>query len=596
MFTKVPEELKKLRQWVNWKMLTRANDRPTKVPVHPGGTSASSTDATTWSDFDSVVSAASKFSGIGFVFSPNDPYCGIDFDACRDPKTGAISEWAKPWLKRLDSYSEISPSETGVKVWIKGKLPFESGKKTLLPQYKTGDKTPAIEVYDHARYFAVTGLRYDTRPHEPQERQSVLDDLCAEFFRQTDTTGQQRIDSRLSVIERARKYLDTIPGAVSGSGGHDQTFKAACALVLGFSLTKTEALILMSDYNRRCEPKWTERELRHKVESADKQPGERGYLRDSKDDNWKNIKLPEYKEPEARTTDDSQPKITTLQASVDNYIEKITTSKTNLLSTGIPRVDEAIGGGVDAHEMVIVAARPSHGKSAFALQCLDAAAIMDIPCAIVSEEMSAIALGKRTLQYVTDVREPEWIGKISHVRVDLEQHFSKRAPCYVVEGCGSSSRAVDTLKKLHDAKGVKVAAIDYAQLLTSKGHSRYEQITQTSIALRQLASSTDMTLYVLCQLNRQIEGRDKFIPRLDDIKDTGQLEQDADVILFLVWPYKLDTHKNPELYEVWIGKNRNRPINAGEVDCRFNPSRQQILNPRKTENVAYQPKWNYAND
>lgn len=594
MFTKIPESLKQLKQWVNWKMVVRGNDKPTKVPIHPGGTSASSTDKMTWSDFNSVVAVADKFSGIGFVFSSEDPYCGIDFDACRDPRTGAIETWAKDWIRKLDSYSEVSPSKTGVKVWIKGKLPFDSGKKVLLPQYKTGDKVPAIEAYDHARYFAATGLRYDKLPNEPQERQSVLNDLCAEFFKQDDTPGQQRIDTRLSVIERARKYLDTIPGAVSGSGGHDQTFKAACALVLGFSLTKTEALILMSEYNRRCEPKWTERELRHKVDSADKQPGERGYLRDSKDENWKNVKVPEYKETEAPATSDSQPKITTLQKSVDNYLEKITTSKTELLSTGIPRVDEAIGGGVDTHEMVIVAARPSHGKSAFALQCLDAAAYLEIPCAMVSEEMSAIALGKRTLQYVTDVRESEWLNKVPHLRVDLEQHFSKRAPCYIVEGCGSSARVVDTLKKLHDTKGVKVAAIDYAQLLSSKGHSRYEQITQTSIALRQLASSTDMTLYVLCQLNRQIEGREKFIPRLDDIKDTGQLEQDADVILFLVWPYKLDTNKNPELYEVWIGKNRNRPINAGEVDCRFNPSRQQILNPRKSDNVSYQPKWNYS--
>jgi len=598
MYDKIPQTLTVLNQWVNWRLVKKGNDKPTKVPFQPNGAPASSTDPATWKTIESVIEASENFSGIGFVFSSSDPYCGIDFDACRDPQTGAIETWAKDWIRKLDSYSEVSPSKTGIKVWIKGKLQLDSGKKALLPQYKIGEKMPEIEAYDHARYFAVTGMRYDKLPHEPQERQLVLDELCAEFFKPAESA--QRVDSRLSVIERARRYLDTIPGAVSGAGGHDQTFKAACAMILGFGLTKAEAAVMLSDYNRRCEPKWTERELQHKIDSADKQGGERGYLRDSKDDNWKSVVIPEYKEPEAEKREAkptrSEPTVITLQSSVDKYLDKITASKQELLSTGITQVDYAVGGGLERHEMVIVAARPSHGKSAFALQALDAAAFMGSPCAIVSEEMSSIALGKRTLQYVTEVKESDWLQKMPHLRGDLEQHFSKRAPCYVIEGCGSAIRVVDVLKDLHDKKGVKVAAIDYAQLLSSKGNSRYEQITQTSVALRQLASSTDITLYVLCQLNRQIEGREKFIPRLDDIKDSGQLEQDADVILFLVWPYKLDNKKPPDLYEVWIGKNRNRPINSGEVDCRFNPSRQMIINQRKTENVVYQPKWSYGND
>jgi len=91
--------------------------------------------------------------------------------------------------------------------------------------------------------------------------------------------------------------------------------------------------------------------------------------------------------------------------------------------------------------------------------------------------------------------------------------------------------------------------------------------------------------------------REKFIPRLDDLKDSGQLEQDADVILFLVWPYRLDTRKNPAAYEVWVGKNRNRPILAPEVDCKFDPSRQAIrAGAASSGNVLRTPKWNAYGD
>jgi replicative DNA helicase len=596
---KIPEALKNLKQWVNWKLITKANDKPTKVPFQTDGKPASSMDSKSWNNFTAVSLAADKFSGIGFVFSKDDPFCGIDFDACRDPKTKIIEPWAKDWIRKFNSYSEVSPSETGVKVWIIGKLPFESGKKSLLPQFKSGDKIPAVEAYDHGRYFAVTGDRYDSLPHEPQERQEILNQFCAEFFKPESGKSSSE-SSRMSVIERAGRYLDTIPGGVSGQNGHDQTFKAACALVQGFNLTKSEAFVLMLGFNNRCEPKWNEKELRHKLDSADRQTGERGYLSKAKESEWASVKMPEYKDSipapdQKESIGRSEPTVITLQDSVDKYLEKITTTKESLLCTGLDQVDYALGGGVDQHEMVIVAARPSHGKSAYALQALNAAAFMGHTCAIISEEMSAIALGKRTVQYVSETRECDWIGKIEHVRGEIKQHFAKQAPCYVVEGCGSAERACDALKKLHDTKGVTVAAIDYAQLLTSRGRSRYEEITQTSITIRQLASATNMTLYVLCQLSRGIESRDKFVPRIDDLKDSGQLEQDADVIMFLVWPWKIDSTKNPEYYEVWIGKNRNRPINAHEVDCRFNPARQMILTPR-INNVITQQKWNYGGE
>jgi hypothetical protein len=83
---------------------------------------------------------------------------------------------------------------------------------------------------------------------------------------------------REEVKRWARLYLDKVPPAVSGQGGHNQTFRAACVLVQGFSLSPEDAMPLLKEWNERCQPPWTEKELRHKLQGAEKQPGERGYL------------------------------------------------------------------------------------------------------------------------------------------------------------------------------------------------------------------------------------------------------------------------------------------------------------------------------
>ena len=307
MFEKVPGELTERRQWVNWKTVTRDN-RPTKIPFKPDGTPARSDDPTTWSDFDDCVKVENKFSGIGYVFSAGDNFCGIDFDACYDPDTKQMSDWAKLWIKKLNSYSEISPSGTGVKVWVIGKFPFGSGKNVKLPELpRIKGKMAGIEAYDHKRYFAVTGNKLSGLSEKCEPRQEELNELYNHFFTvdAPAKSGGGKPASPLSIIERARLYLQRVPGAISGQGGHNQTFKAACVLVHGFDLGQTEALILMSEWNGTCEPPWTEKELIHKVESADKQIGDRprGYLIGTKKEEWETYVLPTYSEPsEALTT------------------------------------------------------------------------------------------------------------------------------------------------------------------------------------------------------------------------------------------------------------------------------------------------------
>jgi hypothetical protein len=298
-FDLIPQELKDRNQWIVWRMIQRGG-KDTKVPFQPSGVTARSDDPSTWSSFDDCVAVVEKYAGLGYVFSEGDPYTGVDFDSCFDPDTKQISEWAKSWITRLDSYSEISPSGTGVKVWVRGKFPSPQGKNVKLKdQPAIKGKTAGVEAYDHGRYFCVTGSALGGLPDDPQERQLELNTLFDYFFRE-DAPGkppEPERSSKPSVIERARRYIDRIPGAVSGEGGHNQTFKVACVLIHGFNMGRVEAFVLLSEWNKRCQPPWSEKELRHKIESADKQTGDRGYLLKGKESDLDKVRVPDYQEP-----------------------------------------------------------------------------------------------------------------------------------------------------------------------------------------------------------------------------------------------------------------------------------------------------------
>ena len=146
-FEKIPQEMKEWDQWVNWKWEER-DGKATKPPYDPKtGKRASHNNPTTWGTFEDAVKARG-FDGIGFVFTEKDPFCGIDLDDCRNATSGLIAPWALKIIQEFNSYTETSPSGTGLKIFIKGKLPGG------------GIKTKHVEVYNKLRFFTVTGDRY----------------------------------------------------------------------------------------------------------------------------------------------------------------------------------------------------------------------------------------------------------------------------------------------------------------------------------------------------------------------------------------------------------------------------------------------------
>ena len=155
----IPEELTGRPQWVCWRLELR-DDKLTKVLYTPEDRRRADTTApATWDAFEGAASAYEAsggfYDGIGFVFSKDDPFVGIDLDDCRNPETGEIAEWAQSILGRVvDSYTEVSPSGTGVHVIVEGTLRSNRRRKKV---HIDGEVVGLVEMYDRARFFTITG-------------------------------------------------------------------------------------------------------------------------------------------------------------------------------------------------------------------------------------------------------------------------------------------------------------------------------------------------------------------------------------------------------------------------------------------------------
>ena len=172
----IPHALRATPQWVGWQYVTR-NGKQTKAPVSPhDGALADSTGSKTWGTFEQALEACRKdksLAGVGFVFTADDPYCGVDLDNCLNAD-GSIKPWASDLLTKLDSYTEISPSGLGLKVFIKANKP---GKRCRKAYHDDG-----IEIYDRDRFFTVTGDRLQEYPTDVNLRQESLDLVYASVF------------------------------------------------------------------------------------------------------------------------------------------------------------------------------------------------------------------------------------------------------------------------------------------------------------------------------------------------------------------------------------------------------------------------------
>jgi len=281
----VPESLREREQWVCWRTEHRDGE-PTKVPIEPvAGGFASTSEPDSWRAFGVARGYAAAedttVDGVGFVFTEADPFVGVDLDDCRDPETGSLDESAASIVDRLESYTEVSPSGTGVHVLLRGELPEGRNRRGK------------IELYDQGRYFTVTGARIDGAPRSVAAREDALATVHAEHVAREDDgrdeepaqdgadmdstgngnsaptpgTGTRSGPADLTddeLLERAMaaangdKFRRLWNGDTSGYDSHSEADLALCCLLAFWTGTDTARIDRLFRRSGLMRPKWDE--------------------------------------------------------------------------------------------------------------------------------------------------------------------------------------------------------------------------------------------------------------------------------------------------------------------------------------------------
>ena len=260
--------------------------------------------------------------------------------------------------------------------------------------------------------------------------------------------------------------------------------------------------------------------------------------------------------------------------------------------TGFYELDEILG-GFQKSDLIIIAARPSMGKTALALTLARNAAIDNgIPIGIFSLEMSTMQLiirmlcaeGRLNAHLVRTGKLPSEEG----VKLSKNAHKLINAPLYVDDSPSQTVLEIRAkARRLKAEKNIGMIIIDYLQLMQGppKAESREREISHISRSLKALAKELNIPVIALAQLNRAVEARSDKRPQLSDLRESGSIEQDADVVIFLNRPeqYGIEKDENGEsnegVAEVIIGKQRNGP--TGNLKLAF------IKEYARFENLAH---------
>jgi len=249
------------------------------------------------------------------------------------------------------------------------------------------------------------------------------------------------------------------------------------------------------------------------------------------------------------------------------------------LATGFPDLDNILA-GLQKSDLIVLASRPSLGKSSLALNFAVNIAIQEkIPVGIFSLEMSKDQIIDRLIANEANV--DLWrlrTGRLSNQGEDNDftriQHalgVLAEAPIYIDDAASSNILQMRAMaRRLQAEKGLGLLIVDYLQLMEPRNPtaSMVQQMTEISRSLKGLARELNIPVLALSQLSRAVEQRSPQIPRLSDLRETGAIEQDSDVVLFIYREdrYRTDTTKKG-IADIIIAKHRNGPI--GKIELYF---------------------------
>jgi replicative DNA helicase len=244
-------------------------------------------------------------------------------------------------------------------------------------------------------------------------------------------------------------------------------------------------------------------------------------------------------------------------------------------ATGFYELDD-LTNGLQPGELSIIAARPSMGKTAFALNIAENVAIRDnLPVLIFTLEMSAKACGLRMLSSIAKID----MSRLRKGEADKDDYYDltragsvlAESPLFIDDSgfVGTDDIRVKGRRLKAEKKKLGLILIDYIQLMRPRQgiQSREQQISDISRSLKGIAKELDVPVVALSQLNRGVENRDNKRPRLSDIRESGAVEQDADMIFFIYRDdyYNPETSESPGMAEIRLAKNRNGPTGNAEL-------------------------------
>ena len=271
-------------------------------------------------------------------------------------------------------------------------------------------------------------------------------------------------------------------------------------------------------------------------------------------------------------------------------LERLHESKGELrgVPTGFKALDQYLS-GLQKSDLIILAARPSMGKTTLALDIARQAALKhSVPTVIFSLEMSSQQLVDRML--AAESRVNAWNLRTGNL--SAEKDFSQirdsldrlsKAPIFIDDQAANSIvRMRSVCRRIKAEHGIGLIIVDYLQLMsTSKNYDNMvNQVTEISRSLKGLAKEFDVPVVALSQLSRAVESRGGK-PRLSDLRDSGSIEQDADVVMFIHREDKgKDESEKTNIAEILIEKHRNGPV--GKVELYFDETMTTFVNLEKS--------------
>ncbi len=266
--------------------------------------------------------------------------------------------------------------------------------------------------------------------------------------------------------------------------------------------------------------------------------------------------------------------ITDVAAKLLAKLESLDLSESGItgLTTGFKDLD-AMTSGLQPSDLVIVAGRPSMGKTTFAMNLVENAVLNSDKTAVVfSMEMPAEQLLMRVFSSLGQIDQSKVrtgdLGERDWDRISSTLAILKEKKLYIDDTPGLSPNDLRTRTRriARDEGGISIIMVDYLQLMRVPGNSenRTAEISEISRSLKALAKEFDCPVVALSQLNRGLEQRTNKRPIMSDLRESGAIEQDADVIAFVYRDevYNPDKEGNKGLAEIIIGKQRNGPIGS----------------------------------